>query len=1247
MSRIVLGFCRFILVVIITQTAVSYHVAASRPDPLGGEDLQHRKVYSLNTHWLFTDSDDPAYSDQSIDESGFERISVPHENRLCDTYGGPRNGGFDQTQFHFVSWYRRHFSIPDDCAGSSVLLEFQGVATVTTVYVNGRFAGEHRGAYTSFTFDITDLVVPGYGIDNVIAVRCDSTRHGDIPPERWEDPPHVDFLLFGGIVRDVRMIIVNPIHAEWVYATTPIAGSDSAVLRVRTRVTNRSDQQRISTVASELRDATGQVVTSTSTTETVPAMGYYEFEHACPPISNPHLWDIDDPYLYTLHTTVQSAGVSVDDVQTHIGIRHFEFSDAWGDGRFMLNGRHVQLFGLNRHEQYPFIGRAACNRLQKRDADLLKFELGCNIVRTSHYPQDPEFLSRCDEIGLLVMEEIPGWANMGDGAYQNLIRENVYEMVMRDRNHPSIITWGVRINESGENHDLYTDTNSIARNLDPTRPTSGARYYTGTEYLEDLFTYNDYYNSQHGLDPSNINLHPAESHLMPWLVSEVIGFYATTMSWSGESERVSQMLKNARAHHLGTTMGNICGVISWCAFDYQSNPPFGTYQLDYHGVSDIFREPKFAAWFYKSQRDPAVYGPVVYIAHEWRGDSPMPVYVAGNCEEVELKVNGVSKGRIAPNSEYHGVPHPLFVFSNVNFEAGQVVAEGYIGGQQAAAHARTTPGPPTRLVLHADDASLFANGYDQTRVLVEAVDANGQRVVAADPWVTIALSGDGTFQGQNPVSLEGGCTAFYVQSLLDEPGEIICTATATGLAGSDPVSIAVIADPSAAFRLPLPSDCPPVDPPTQLASVYSGIDIVELTWLDNAIGVDNEDAYVIHRKPDSGIVWETIATLPADSTGYTSVDAIYTVYGLVTYQFRVGAVKGDRIAWSTDPESTSITTPTDNIAPTAPDDLIAIPGAGKVELSWCVNTEDDAESYNVYRSQSISGEYLFIGTTSSAFLTDTDVTNGTTYYYRISAVDRSGNESTWSQSTSCTPQQTGLLREVWEGIPGSSVSDLTTHPDYPDSPTSASITHSGFEYSSGGNWTENYGTRVRGHLVPTVTGDYTFWIASDDSSELWMNVSGEEENGKSLIAFVIGWTDARQWDKYPADQQSGTYPLEAGRRYYVELLHKEGANADHYAVAWQGPGISRTVIADTYTRPWSDAPAAPSNLQIDNITGDSITLSWQDNASDEAGFTIQRRPYAGSLDWHDLKSVTADTTTFTDTDQLHGLVQYHYRVGAF
>ncbi|MCA9886640.1 MAG: glycoside hydrolase family 2 protein, partial [Anaerolineae bacterium] len=201
----------------------------------------------------------------------------------------------------------------------------------------------------------------------------------------------------------------------------------------------------------------------------------------------PKLYDFD----FSLYAEAGFGGldeVLYDERSIRTGFRQAEFRD---DG-FYLNGELFQLRGLNRHQMWPYIGGAAPARLQRKDAETIRYELGCNIVRTSHYPQSPYFLQRCDEIGLLVFEEIPGWQHIGDADWQDLVLRDVRAMIERDWNHPSIIMWGVRINESWDNSELYTRTNALARFLDPTRPTGGVRFFLGSEFLEDVYTYNDF-----------------------------------------------------------------------------------------------------------------------------------------------------------------------------------------------------------------------------------------------------------------------------------------------------------------------------------------------------------------------------------------------------------------------------------------------------------------------------------------------------------------------------------------------------------------------------------------------------------------------------------------------------------------------------------------------------------------------------------------------------------------------------------
>ena len=306
----------------------------------------------------------------------------------------------DMRSFWNISWYRRHFSPPVEYRGRRFFLEFQGASQVTEVFVNGTPAGVHRGAYTPFTFDITDLV--RFGADNVIAVRVDSRRHREIPPEGII----IDYMLFGGITRDVAMVITGPLHIEWVFASRDSV--DPARVNVRCPHQKQRRCRQALLVGSQIIDSAGTVVASgIAATGTMGPDSSLEFAYATGPISLPRLWDTEHPYLYTVRTRVQRDSTVIDEFSEKIGLRSISFSKT--DGRFYLNGKPLWLRGLNRHETFPFMGRAAADRLQAKDADILKYDLGCNIVRCSHYPQDPEFLSRCDEIGLLVLEEIPGW----------------------------------------------------------------------------------------------------------------------------------------------------------------------------------------------------------------------------------------------------------------------------------------------------------------------------------------------------------------------------------------------------------------------------------------------------------------------------------------------------------------------------------------------------------------------------------------------------------------------------------------------------------------------------------------------------------------------------------------------------------------------------------------------------------------------------------------------------------------------
>jgi beta-galactosidase len=287
------------------------------------------------------------------------------------------------------------------------------------------------------------------------------------------------------------------------------------------------------------------------------------------------------------------------------------------------------------------------------------------------------------------------------------------------------------------------------------------------EFLEDVWVFN------FGV-PSGI------PRPLPWVTGEHVGHREPTHSWDNDQRLIHQMLAHAAVHDSAATNPKIAGLLGWCAFDYNSPYKYAEKSVCYHGVADIFRIPKPAAWFYKSQTDPAVYGPMVYIAHSWKKAlTPNDVWVASNCEKVELFVNNVSKGRKSPG-RYLSLGHPLFIWNAVPFHAGELKAVGYIGNAAIATFVRRTPTAPVGLVVAPDD-SVLENGGDMTRVVVTEVDSLGQVVPQGKDSVSLSVSGAGDFLGESPMALEDGKTAFFVKTRNSEAGSVTCKAHCKGL----------------------------------------------------------------------------------------------------------------------------------------------------------------------------------------------------------------------------------------------------------------------------------------------------------------------------------------------------------------------------------------------------------------------------------------------------------------------------------
>ncbi len=740
-----------------------------------------RTVLPINRNWRYHPAKVEGAESPDFDDAKFERIVIPHTNIALPWHN------FDDKDYEFVSTYRRRFKTPPGIEGKRVFVDFEGVMTASIVWINGERLGEYRGGFTPFSFELTKhLRKEG---DNVLVVQVDSTERNDIPPFGYE----IDYMTFGGIYREVSLRIVPATYLDNIFAQPKDVLSASPSLDVNCFVAGEAVGGGALSLEVELRDGDRVVAKGAKTLEKTAATTAAAIDTSIDPyndaaaysttetlkdparhtvtlskLSGIELWDLDKPRLYSVHVRLLRAGRALDEDMRRIGFREATFTDHG----FSLNGKVIKLRGLDRHQTFPFVGQAMPARVQKKDADILRKNLHCNIVRTSHYPQSRHFLDRCDEIGLLVLEEIPGWQHIGDESWKLVAIDNVGRMIRRDWNHPSIVLWGVRINESQDDHNFYTRTNALAHALDDSRQTGGIRYFQESEFLEDVFTMNDF---GFPLKPPN---HPR------YLNTEFVGHTFPTKTTDDDERLREHTLRHARIHNQLASNPQYAGGIGWCAFDYNTHSNFGSGdRICYHGVTDIFREPKPAAGFYKSQCDP-IEEVVLEPAFHWaRGDESVGFTKAvfcSNCEQLKIFARWdslesnpwVPIAEIEPDrQEFDHLKYPPFVFNVSDVEKkdhdhhwGDLRADGFIGGKQVISKSLSGRGVDAKFALLPDDNELFADGADSTRVVLRVTDEFGAiRTYANDP-IAFTLEGPATLIGDNPFALIGGTGAVWVRA---------------------------------------------------------------------------------------------------------------------------------------------------------------------------------------------------------------------------------------------------------------------------------------------------------------------------------------------------------------------------------------------------------------------------------------------------------------------------------------------------
>lgn len=718
-----------------------------------------RPLIDFNSGWLF---------------EGKDTVRLPHNAvDLPFSY-------FDEKAYQREFTYEKRFAADPAWEGREVSVVFDGAMANSRVYLNGTEIAAHKDGYTPFEGRLTGLLKDG---ENILKVIIDGSENPAIPPFGGQ----IDYLTYAGLYREAWIRVTAPIFVGNAKVETPNVLADKKSVRARIDLSNPQNHTLSGTLVAAIEDASGKIIATTDASINGSSVNV-TFDH----LTGITLWDLKTPALYTLAITVDTAS-GQDSADIRFGFRSAEFTT---EG-FKLNGKPLKLRGLNRHQSFPYVGYALGKSAQVRDAEILKHELKLNMVRTSHYPQSHYFLDRCDELGLLVFEEIPGWQHIGPAEWKDEAVENVRRMITRDWNHPSIVIWGVRINESQDDHDFYVRTNKLAHELDSTRQTGGVRYITDSELLEDVYTMNDFIlgNEEWGGNRPRTPLRPQQEvtgldRVVPYMITEYGGHMYPTKINDQEQRQAEHVTRHLDVMNAAYGDPQIAGCIGWCAFDYNTHKDFGSGdRICHHGVMDMFREPKFAAYAYASQCEPedeVILKPVTFWARGERNiGGVLPLIILTNCDEVELTYGKSAPKRFRPDrTAYPHLPHAPVIIKRTDLtdeELGlwgmsweDAVITGYLNGQVVKTVKFISDPIAAELQIVPDRAEISAEA-DTVRVMVRALDQSGKKLPFFPEPVSIEVSGAAERLGPGLVPLRGGATGFWLRST--GKGQISVTVT--------------------------------------------------------------------------------------------------------------------------------------------------------------------------------------------------------------------------------------------------------------------------------------------------------------------------------------------------------------------------------------------------------------------------------------------------------------------------------------
>ncbi|MFT3739071.1 MAG: glycoside hydrolase family 2 TIM barrel-domain containing protein [Breznakibacter sp.] len=736
------------------------------------------KTENFDYGWQFYRSDDTlAFPSGNTD---WETVDLPHTARIEPLTVND--------QWQGICFYQKSFSLPENFRDKVVSLQFDAAMNVAEVWVNGQKLAHHLGGYLPFVVNLDG--VARFDTLNTVLVRLDNRDNPITGPKPLEI---LDFNMYGGLYRHVHLIARNKIHLTnpmevdvvaggGVFFATTKADKQQATVEVKSHVQNQTDAPATIHVTHTLTDASGKVVATFQSDKNTVESGQAKELIVNGTVNAPQLWSPATPHVYTLKTEIYANDRLTDAQTDRVGIRTVQITP---EGLW-LNGEKTFLRGVNRHQEYPYVGYAMSDAAQYRDAYRIK-QAGFDFVRSSHYPMSPAFLDACDELGIMVLDAILGWQYFGDQEFEKLALRSSRELIRRDRNHPSILAWELSINETSMPQSFTSMAHRIAHEEFPYNGT-----YSAGWVRQSYDIYIEARQHRHGLYPEK-----------PLLVSEYGDweYYAQNAGFNQEDwkdlleeernsrqprfageKRMLQQALNLQEAHNDNLSTHAFADGYWVMFDYNRGM---APDHEYSGVMDIFRLPKFSYYFFKSQR--SISGsdtfaePVVFIASHWLPGVSDGIKVFSNCDEVELSIDGQAAIRQKPdqNALTTNLQHPPFTFNVGCKAAGTVKAVGYIQGKAVKEHVVSTPLSPARLVLQADESGKPPATNDVVFVYAQVADANGTTACRDNRDVTFNVSGA---QLVSPVTVkaEAGIATAVVRTP-KAPSQISVTASAEGI----------------------------------------------------------------------------------------------------------------------------------------------------------------------------------------------------------------------------------------------------------------------------------------------------------------------------------------------------------------------------------------------------------------------------------------------------------------------------------